>query len=68
MAGHGYWYANDWISTDVVVSLRHPIPPARRCLVNKRGTKRVWRMPDDYPECVAEKVLEAFPQLRRSAP
>jgi hypothetical protein len=34
MRGHGYWYANEWISTDVTVSLRHATPPEGRCLVN----------------------------------
>jgi hypothetical protein len=33
MKGHGYWYANDVISTDVTLALRYPIPPAERCLV-----------------------------------
>jgi esterase/lipase superfamily enzyme len=65
MKGHGYWYANDWISTDITVSLRHPIPPERRCLV--RGpSARVWRIPDDYLRCVADRLLAAFPELRRS--
>jgi esterase/lipase superfamily enzyme len=64
MKGHGYWYANEWIATDVTVSLRYPISPERRCLVNSPGT-RVWRFPDDYPQCVAERLLTAFPQLRR---
>ena len=66
MRGHGYWYANDWISTDVTLSLRHPIPPEKRCLVNMPGTSRVWRLPDDYPQCVVERLLAAFPELRRS--
>jgi len=30
------------------------------------GTRRVWRLPDDYPQCVAERLLAAFPELRRS--
>jgi esterase/lipase superfamily enzyme len=66
MKGHGYWYANDWISTDVTVSLRHPIPPARRCLVNDPRRPRVWQIPEDYPRCVADRLLEALPALRRS--
>ena len=66
MKGHGYWYANDWISTDVTLSLRHPIPPQRRCLVPKPRTRSVWRIPDDYPACVADRLLAAFPELRRS--
>jgi esterase/lipase superfamily enzyme len=66
MKGHGYWYANDWISTDITLSLRHPLPPARRCLVKKKNTRMVWRLPETYPECVADRLLEAFPDLRRS--
>jgi esterase/lipase superfamily enzyme len=66
MRGHGYWYANDWISTDITLSLRHPIPPAKRCLVNTPRARTVWRLPDDYPRCVADRLLDAFPELRRS--
>lgn len=66
MKGHGYWYANDWISTDVTLSLRHPTRPEQRCLVNVPGTRRVWRMPGNYPECVADRLLSAYPELRRS--
>lgn len=64
MKGHGYWYANEWISTDVTLSLRYPIPPEKRCLRNQPGT-RIWRMPDDYPDCVATRLLEAYPVLKR---
>lgn len=66
MRGHGYWYANDWISTDLTLSLRHSIPPSQRCLVNPPGKQRIWQIPDNYPECVADRLLEAFPELRRS--
>ena len=66
MKGHGYWYANEWISTDITISLRYPIPPAQRCLVNTEKSQRVWRMPDDYPQCLADRLLAAFPQLRRA--
>jgi esterase/lipase superfamily enzyme len=65
MKGHGYWYANEWIATDVTLSLRYPIPPEQRCLVIKPPAKRVWRFPDDYPQCVAERLLAAYPHLRR---
>lgn len=64
MKGHGYWYANEVISTDVTLSLRYPIPPEQRCLRTKPGT-RVWRMPEDYVDCVATRLLEAYPALRR---
>jgi esterase/lipase superfamily enzyme len=64
MKGHGYWYANEVISTDVMLSLRYPIPPEQRCLKNKDRT-RVWSIPDDYVECVATRLLQVYPQLRR---
>jgi esterase/lipase superfamily enzyme len=66
MRGHGYWYANDWISTDITISLRHPIPPARRCLVNDPRRPRIWQIPDDYVRCVGDRLMEAFPALRRT--
>jgi hypothetical protein len=64
MKGHGYWYANDLISTDVALSLRYPIPPEQRCLVNQPQT-RIWRIPDDYVDCVTVRLLERDPALRR---
>jgi len=67
MKGHGYWYANEWISTDVALSLRYPIPPAQRCLVNEPPGTRIWKMPDNYPNCVAEELLAVFPKLRRKS-
>ena len=66
MRGHGYWYANDWISSDITLSLRQAIPPAERCLVNLPEFPRVWRIPDGYPECLSDRLLAAFPQLRKS--
>ena len=62
--GHGYWYANDWISTDVLLSLRYPIPPQRRCLV-PGPHKNIWKFPDDYERCVEDTLWKAFPELRR---
>ena len=41
MKGHGYWYANDWISTDVMLSLRYPITPEQRCPVNPLGKRQL---------------------------
>jgi esterase/lipase superfamily enzyme len=64
MKGHGYWYANEVISTDVVLSLRYPIPPAQRCLENQPGTL-VWRIPENYIDCVAERLLRFYPDLKR---
>jgi esterase/lipase superfamily enzyme len=66
--GHGYWYANEWIVTDVVLSLRFQIPPDKRCLVSGGKAKTVWRIPENYPDCVAQRLLEAQPELKRAGP
>lgn len=65
--GHGYWYANEWIATDVLISLRYPLPPEKRCLVPYKNYKKIWKMPDDYPDCVVNSLLKAFPFVRRTA-
>ena len=67
MRGHGYWYANDWISTDVLVSLRYPVPPEKRCLIPD-GNTTVWKFPENYIDCVAERLIKAFPEVKRKAP
>ncbi len=67
MRGHGYWYANEWIATDVLLSLRYPIPPEKRCLVPISPGARIWRIPETYPDCVTGQLLKVYPELRRSA-
>ena len=67
MRGHGYWFANDWISSDVALSLRHPIPPAERCLVPVQG-RTVWKFPEDYVDCLVQRLGAAYPEFRRAAP
>jgi len=47
--GHGYWYANDWIMTDLLVTFRWQIPAEERGLVRRAGKAR-WYFPKDYPE------------------
>jgi esterase/lipase superfamily enzyme len=67
MRGHGYWFANDWISSDVALSLRHSVPPAKRCLIpGPRGV--IWKFPENYIDCVVERLGAAYPELRRAAP
>jgi len=65
MSGHGYWYANEWIANDVLLSLRYPVPPARRCLVPSRPGSRIWHMPDNYADCVVNDLIRNYPQLQR---
>lgn len=67
-AGHAYWYSNSWIAADVLVSLRWPLPPDRRCLVRDKRYPRIWRVPDDYPDCLADSLLTVYPELRRAKP
>jgi esterase/lipase superfamily enzyme len=68
MKGHGYWYANEIISSDVALSLRYPIPPAERCLENQPKGSRVWRIPANYVDCVVERILTAYPELAARGP
>ena len=65
MRGHGYWYSNEWIANDVLLALRYPISPEKRCLVQVAPGKRMWKMPDDYPDCLVREFLKANPQLQR---
>ena len=65
MAGHGYWYANSWISTDVLVGFLDAIPPGERCLVLIEGARNTWRFPENYVDCVVNKLLTKHPQLAR---
>jgi len=65
MRGHGYWVANERISTDLLLSMVYPMAPAQRGLMHKPG-KSLWTFPDDYPKRVADVLYEAAPDLRRA--
>ena len=52
------------LAAAVTVSLSLP-DPAGAALPRNAPQKRVWRFPDDYPKCLADRLLAAFPQLRR---
>ncbi len=62
--GHGYFVANPWISSDVLMSLVYPFDPAWRGLVHDSGYG-LWTFPDDYPRRVGAAVYEISPDLRR---
>src|SRR5262245_48188660 len=66
MRGHGYWVANDRVSSDVLLSMIYPFDPAWRGLVHAPG-RSMWTFPDDYPQRVGDAVYEAAPELRRDA-
>lgn len=46
--GHGYWYKNPWVSSDVLISLATGLLPAARGLVRSEEDL-AWNFPDDYP-------------------
>jgi esterase/lipase superfamily enzyme len=53
--GHYYWYSNDRVMTDVLVSFRWQIPPDQRGLYHKPGMSR-WYFPKDYIDKVTAAV------------
>jgi esterase/lipase superfamily enzyme len=68
--GHGYWVANQRVSSDVLLSMLYPFDPAWRGLVHGQG-RSMWTFPDDYPRRVGDAVYEAIPEVhraKRSAP
>jgi len=62
--GHGYWVANQRVSSDVLLSMVYPFDPAWRGLVHPPGLG-MWTLPDDYPRRVGDAVYQADPELRR---
>jgi hypothetical protein len=50
----------------VLISLRYPLPPEKRCLVRDERYKKGWRLPANYPDCVVNSLIKAYPQLRRT--
>jgi esterase/lipase superfamily enzyme len=66
MRGHGYWFANQRVSSDVLLSMVYPFDPAWRGLVHAPGVG-LWTFPADYPRRVGDAVYQAAPQLRRDA-
>jgi esterase/lipase superfamily enzyme len=53
--GHGYWYANSWIMTDLLVMLRWQVTAEQRGLYQKPGLAR-WFFPKDYPKRINEAI------------
>ncbi len=64
MRGHGYWVANQRVSSDVLLSMVYPFDPAWRGLVHGPGLG-MWTFPDDYPKRVGDAVYQAAPDVRR---
>jgi esterase/lipase superfamily enzyme len=66
MRGHGYWFANQRVSSDVLLSMVYPFDPTRRGLVHAPGLG-LWTFPGDYPRRVGDAVYQAAPELHREA-
>ena len=66
MRGHGYWFANQRVSSDVLLSMIYPFDPTWRALVHGPGLG-LWTFPTDYPRRVGDAVYQVAPQLRRDA-
>jgi esterase/lipase superfamily enzyme len=45
--GHAYFRKSPWVSSDILMTLRHGLAPAERGL-EQRGDSPVWRFPNDY--------------------
>lgn len=65
MRGHGYFFANPRVSSDVLVSMIYPFDPAARGLTHPPG-RGMWTFPDDYPQRVKDAVYATAPALRRA--
>jgi esterase/lipase superfamily enzyme len=64
MRGHGYFFANTRVSSDVLLSMIYPFEPAWRGLAHPPD-RGMWTFPDDYPRRVKDAVYAAVPALRR---
>jgi esterase/lipase superfamily enzyme len=64
--GHGYWYQNSWVSTDILASLRWQLPADKRGLEIVREGGRQWFFPADYPQRIDDLVLERIRSLQQN--
>src|SRR5262249_16914513 len=62
--GHGYWIANQRVSSDVLLSMVYPFDPAWRGLGPRPG-RRMAPSPDDYPGRAGGAVSQIAPAIRR---
>ena len=55
-SGHGYWYQNTWVATDVLASFRWSIPAEMRGLARVED-EQTWYFPNDYPQRITDLVV-----------
>jgi esterase/lipase superfamily enzyme len=63
-AGHGYWYTNPWVSSDILTILLWQFRPDERGLVRVPEKWR-WTFPPDYPQRVQAVVSQSIEKLRQ---
>jgi esterase/lipase superfamily enzyme len=54
--GHGYWYANEWVMSDVLATFRWNLSPPQRGL--DRTSSGKWMFPSDYPQRITQAVVD----------
>jgi esterase/lipase superfamily enzyme len=64
MRGNGYFFDNNRVSSDVLLSMVYPFDPASRGLGHPPG-RGMWTFPDDYPQRVGDALYAKAPSLRR---
>lgn len=60
--GHGYFRKSPWVSSDVLLTLMHDLPPAERGLVLE-PSRPIWTFPGDYNERLWAALNELYPEL-----
>jgi esterase/lipase superfamily enzyme len=65
--GHGYWYTNAWVLTDILVTLRWQLSAEQRGLERKPGGVR-WQFPRDYPDRALRAVYDAHRSHQNAEP
>jgi len=53
--GHGYFIKSPWVSTDILLNLKHGLNPSQRGL-SRSQDGIVWEFPDTYPEKIKNLI------------
>ncbi len=57
--GHGYWYLNPWMSSDIIAILTLNLPPDERGLAFNPDS-RMWYIPQDYEQRAADAMVRSL--------